>query len=199
LRCAVLFGRGIAGRAERAGILRFVWVEVARDAEVDQVQVASGGTHDVGWLHVAKDDGWHLLMQVAQHFGQRYSYVDGFLRGKALARLCLQIIFQRFAFDVVHYQVPVFGVGKVIVDARQVFMTQFGEQPHFAVIRVGCFDDAPGRERAQIDGLDGDNFVLLPHIPGFEDSSKATLPDLIEDGIAPVEHRALYKRPGCRR
>ena len=67
LRPAILFGSGIAGRAERNGIVQLPWLEVASNAKVDQVEMAVRGAHDIGRFEVAEDNRWLAAMQVVKH------------------------------------------------------------------------------------------------------------------------------------
>src|SRR4051812_17154947 len=61
LHLSVLFGRGIARRPEGHCVTCLPLFEDARDAKVDQVQLAFGRVHDIRWLEVAEDD-WRLTI-----------------------------------------------------------------------------------------------------------------------------------------
>ena len=67
----------------------------------------------------------------------------------------IEMFFQRFPVNEIHHKVPVFGVGEVIVDVRQVIMRKPREQCDLAVIGVGYLDDLARCERTEIDLFDG--------------------------------------------
>ncbi len=133
LRLAVLLWRGITRRAKGHRIFRLPGLELACDAEVDQVQVSLGGAHDIGRLEVAEDDRRLARVQVVQHVAQLECNTEHFIewQGARFSRRGTgggipQVLLQRLTFDEVHYQVPVLGIGERIVDLRQIYVFEVG-------------------------------------------------------------------------
>ncbi len=135
---AILFGRGIAGRAERGGIFGLAGFEVTRNAKIDQVDMPVGRQHDIGRFEVAEDDGRLAHMQVVEHAAKLDSDFQRFIDGQPVARQFFQVVFQCLAFDEVHDEVRTAHIGELLVDARQVGMRQAGKQHGLALEGVGC-------------------------------------------------------------
>src|SRR5260370_6988318 len=66
LRCAILFGSGVARRAQRHRVARLSWLEPARNAKVDQVEMALRAAHDIRRFEIPEDDRSLALVQIAQ-------------------------------------------------------------------------------------------------------------------------------------
>ena len=70
LRLAILFGWSIAIGAERGSIFLLTWLEMARDAEINQVDMVAGRDHDIGGLEIAKNNRWLTRVQIIQDRAQ---------------------------------------------------------------------------------------------------------------------------------
>ena len=66
LRLSILFRCGIAWRAERDGIFRLSRLEMARYAEIDQVEMLRGRAQNIRRLQVAKNDRGIARVQVME-------------------------------------------------------------------------------------------------------------------------------------
>src|SRR5260370_26205405 len=73
---AVLLRRSKARRTESSRIPRLPRLEVACNAKVHQVQVCSRGQHDIGPLHIAKNDRRLVMVQVVEHGTQLNAEVE---------------------------------------------------------------------------------------------------------------------------
>src|SRR5882757_4587762 len=67
LSAAVLFWRCKAGCSESLGILQQALLEGTCDPEVDQIDIAFGGHHDITGFEITENDRRSLLVQVGEH------------------------------------------------------------------------------------------------------------------------------------
>jgi len=74
-----------------------------------------------------------------------------------------EILVQGLTCDEVHRQVPVLGIGEVVIDARKVGVCQAREQAHFAIEGVGRLNHVARMETFQVDLLDRDQCVMALH------------------------------------
>jgi hypothetical protein len=194
LHAAILFGGGVARRAERAGVTRLAGSVAAGDAEVDQVESTPRGDHDVGRLHIAEDDGRALPVEMRQDITERDADLCHLPQGKsALGRACEQL-FESLPFDIVHHDIPVFGIGELVMDAGEVFVLQSGEQGDLAVEGVGDLDFFLGAQGGHVDLFDGDEFAMLAPVARFVDDAEASFTDPGEDAVAPGQQGTQLKR-----
>ena len=89
-----------------------------------------------------------------------------------------------FFRDVLHYQVPVFCIGQMSVEARNSpCACKFGENSHFAVEGFGGIDDLRGRELAEGNTFDSNLARGIVQFAGVVDDGKAAAPDLFFDSV----------------
>ncbi len=113
---AILLRRGVARRAQQQRVLRLARLEVAGDAEVDQLQRPARLKHDVARFQVAEDDRRVLLVEIVEHHcqlpgpDQRLPLVEA-TRRSAYDRI------QRLTGHVFHDQIGVIALAEVVHDA----------------------------------------------------------------------------------
>src|SRR5579883_571590 len=143
-----------------------------------------------------------------QNITQLYADVNHLLERECLVGLGLHRDIERLALDVAQYQIPVFGIGKVVVEERQTSMPELGKQCDLAVIRIGRVNALAGAELANVDLFDSDKPPTLFRISGQIDDAKASLPDFAHQLVASEEqcsgtggrdHRGRRGRRGERR
>src|SRR5256884_8617820 len=90
------------------------------NAKVNQVEMAGRCSHHIGWLEITEDDGWLTSMEVFKHCTKLYTYFENFFECQTPILCSLQVLLQRFTFDVVYHEIPMLSISKVVVYARQV-------------------------------------------------------------------------------
>jgi hypothetical protein len=75
---------------------------VARNAEVDQIDMSIRCAHDIGWFEIAKDDRGVLMMQIVQHTTQLRPNRYDFVQQKFPFLLASKIVFERFTLNKAH-------------------------------------------------------------------------------------------------
>src|SRR5947209_2919445 len=80
----ILFRRGIAWRAKRNGIFRLSGLEMACDAEVDQVEMPRGRIHNIRRFQVTEDDGRMACVQVMENGAELQPDIKRFLQRETL-------------------------------------------------------------------------------------------------------------------
>ena len=123
-------------------------------------------------------------MQISQHIAEGYPDVKDLLRGEASPSYFLELVFQGLSLDIIHHDIPVIRIGKVIMYAGNVIMFQLGEAPNFAVKRIRRLDHLLWAELAQVDLLDRDEPSMLVKIFCLVDDAEPTITHLIEDAVA---------------
>src|SRR5262249_14824252 len=118
--------------------------------------------HDVGGLDVAVDDGGTLVVQIGQDITERDADPGHLPQGKSTLGSACKQLFEGLSFDIVHDDVPVFGVGELVVDVGEVCVFQPGEQGDLAVEGVGALDLFLGGESGHVDRFDGDAVARPP-------------------------------------
>ena len=78
-------------------------------------------------------------MQIAKHGAQLHAGIERFLHGKVSTRRFLQVLFQRFALDEVHHEIPAPAIGKMVIDARQIGVSEIRQQERFMFEGFGSF------------------------------------------------------------
>src|SRR5712692_2473217 len=160
------------------------------NAEVYQVDTTRFGQHNVGRLDIAKDDRGALRVQICQYVTQGYPDVKHLLRGEASTAGFLELIFQRLSRDVIHHDIPMIRISKVIVDAGNAVVFQPGEIPNFAVKGIRHLDHLLWAEMAQVDLLDRDKPAMMIEVFCLVDDAKPTFTHFIEDAVALGEEHA---------
>src|SRR5258708_31392062 len=112
--------------------------------------------------------------------------------------LCfVQMPLQCFACDEVTHEIPMHGVGKVVVQLRKVGMRQARQQEHFAIERVGSFNHFLGCEKAQIDLFNGNETITTLCILCLVDNPEAPLSYLTKKTVTLLEqgffHRSMHR------
>ncbi len=96
-----------------------------------------------------------------------------------------QDLVERPALDIIQHNIPVIGIGKMIVEAGNAIVAQAGQQGGLAIIGVGGLDLLLRRECGHVDLFDGNEFAALILIARFVDDAEAALADLLKDAIVP--------------
>ena len=63
-------------------------------------------------------------MQVAKYGAQLHADIERFLHSKISTRRFLQVLFQRFALDEIHHEIPAPSIRKMIIDTRQIGVSE---------------------------------------------------------------------------
>src|SRR6266487_1272495 len=198
LRLAVLFWRGIASRAERGGILCLSWLEMASDTEVNQVNMSIRGQHDVSGLQVAENNGWLAHMQVFEHHAKLDADFKHFLNRQLSSLDLAKMLFQGFAFNEIHHQVPASHIGELLVDTRQVRVSQTGEQQRFTFESLGGFNEFLRAQAALAHLLDGYQSIAKLEIRSFIHSAEPPFTHLADNAVALLEQVIVGKQPRGR-
>ena len=123
-------------------------------------------------------------MQVGEHVGELHADGTHLFQWKTAPFGPLERVFERLSLDVLHYHIPVGGIGEMVIDTGKVAVGEPRKHTHLAIVRVGGLDDPPGTEPTQVDLFDCDQPVPPFDIPRFIDHAKAALADFGEDAIA---------------
>jgi len=97
------------------------------------------------------------------------------------------MLFQGFALDKIHHQVPAPYVGKLLVDARQVGMCQAGQQHCLAFESLGSFDEFLRTQAALAHLFDSYQPVAKLEIGRFIDSAETTFTHRADNAVALLE------------
>ena len=133
LRLAILFWGGVAGGAERAGILGLSWLEVACNAKVDQLWLTLQVDHDVAWLKVSIDNRRYLTVKVPKHIADALGPVDDGIFEKWFAlSFFMEHVVQVVPLHVLHDQIVIEAFAEVVGDSNDVPVFQIAQDLHLA-------------------------------------------------------------------
>ena len=62
------------------------------DTKIDKEDAAGRSDHQIGWLEVAKDYGWVLVVQVIQHLAHLHSDGQGLVSQEGAAQVVLHLV-----------------------------------------------------------------------------------------------------------
>lgn len=187
LRSAILLWRGKARRAKRRGISDLARLETARNAKIDQVETTTGRAHNIGWLHIAKDNRRLKLMQVLQNVAKLTANINYFFERQARLLKLLEIFIERLTIYEIHHQVPVRCIGEMLVQARQVWMVQRGKQAELAIICVGRLDSLGRAERIQFNRFNRHQAIFPLSITRLVDCTEAAGANFPQNLVATMQ------------
>src|SRR6266487_5882124 len=115
-------------------------MKVAGNAKVDQVESAIRRSHHIARFEIAENNGRLARVQIVQRDTQLHTDVEGFIHREISASPLSQVGLQGFTLNKVHHQVPASGIGKIVLDLREIGVVQSYEQVRLAFESSGGFD-----------------------------------------------------------
>src|SRR5579883_334683 len=186
LSFAILLWRGVSRRAEWHSIFDLPWLEMARNAKIDEIDLFSRSTHNIGGFEIAENDRRLAMVQVIEDGAEFKANGKRFFERKAMIGLAKHVVFERFALNEVHNEIPVSTLAEVVIDMRQVGMHKIGKHTRLALEVFNGLASFLRAKTALAHFFDGDLTTKL-HILCLIDSSKSTPANLRENAVAAIE------------
>ncbi len=190
----ILLRRRVALSADHGAFL--VRLEELGNAKVNEHDPAMWTQHDVGGVHVAKDDGIRFhAVQIRQHITDLDGPLNHLFFGQKARRLfqnCLQV----FAGDKIHDQVAAVPLAKVIGYLGQERVVRHRQDIGFS-LKATHGQVTQARIRRSVDQLlDGAELgdIRKPHVASLVDHPHATNAQNLDDLIPLLENSPLGER-----